>query len=121
MTVEIRVLQKPKILEVTYTTERVTSTDLEEQRRLVAEALSKHDLRKVLIDASSLEQVPAILTMFEHNTAVSSDKILQRSIFAVVFRSIGSNERFLETSGSNRGVRIKCFTSRDEALTWLSN
>lgn len=117
MAVSIRALGE--ILEAVYSSGDVTREDLAEQRTLVADAISKHAIRKILIDASALERLPSVTTILDHNSAVSADSFLRRAKFAVVCASLGKDERFLETTGFNRGVQIRCFTSRDRALSWL--
>jgi hypothetical protein len=117
MAVSIRALGE--ILEVVYSSGDVTREDLAEQRALVADAISKRALRKVLIDASALKSMPSVVTILDHNSAVSADSTLRKVKFAVVCGSFGIDERFLETTGFNRGVQVRCFTSRDSALSWL--
>ncbi len=119
MAIDICVLEDQGILQVTYSLGDVTEGDLISQRKVVAEAVSRSALRKVLVDASALARLPSLWTTAEHNAAVSQDKALRLAKFAVVVRSLGSDEQFLETSGRNRGVWMKCFTSRESALSWL--
>ena len=107
------------ILEVTYSTDPVTDADLVEQRRLVAEAISQSNISKVLLDATSLTGFPSILTSLEHNKAVVANDQLRKAKFAVVCSSLGQDEHSLETTGFNRGVNMKCFTSGAEGLAWL--
>lgn len=106
-------------LNVVYAPEDLTPADLAAQRDQVAEALKKHSLNLVLIDTTALPQFPQVVTIFEHNRAVSTQKELQKSKFAVLVNSVGKKEKFLEDSGVNRGLRIKCFTSQEKALNWL--
>lgn len=119
MAIEIKVLENVGILEMTYAADPVTAKDLAEQRALVADALAGNACGGVLIDASGLTQLPPVYEIFDHNAAVSADSVLRRTAFAVVFRSLGRDEEFLETTGVNRGLRIKCFTSKESALSWL--
>jgi hypothetical protein len=86
---------------------------------MVAEVLSERALKKVLIDATAISRLPSVATVFDHNWAVSSNAILQPAKYAVVFRALDSDVQFLENSAWNRGLEIKCFTSREEALGWL--
>jgi hypothetical protein len=120
MTIDIRVLENQEILMVTYSSDDVTAEDLSKQRSEVSDALTKNALNKVLIDALELKCLPPVWTTFHHNRSIPSDRNLHNAKFAVVFNSIGQDERFLETSGLNAGVKIRCFTSREEAMSWLS-
>lgn len=119
MTIRISVLADQGILEVTYASGAVTAAALTEQRGMVADALSRHRLDKVLVDASEVTSFPSPFTVFEHNAAVAENGILQSRKFAVVCNSIGPNEQCLEDTGVNRGVIICCFTSREQAIAWL--
>ncbi len=119
MSIQISILEDQSILEVTYSSDNVTSKDLDEHRRLVAEALSENAFSKALIDISSLIKFPSTLTIFEHNEAVSLQNVLRKSKFAILCQTLGRNEQFLEVTGTNRGVQMKCFTARDDALAWL--
>jgi hypothetical protein len=113
------VLSGTGVLEVTYSSEPVGPEDLAEQRRMVAEELSENRMRRVLIDASALPGFPSPFTALMHNKGVSEDDVLRSAKFAVVCAELGENERCLEDTGVNRGVNMRCFTSRAEALSWL--
>jgi len=119
--VSIEIVENPDLgcLEVTYTADPVTPQDLAVQRSSVTDAVSRSGIRKVLLDASSLPNIPSLLTVLRHNESVSQDEDLRRTKFAVVCSSLGPKERRLETTGVNRGVNMRCFTSREDALSWL--
>jgi len=119
MTVEISVLADLGVLEVAYSADDVTAEDLVAQREQVSDAIARSGLEKVLIDASALARFPSVVTIFEHNAVISTERTLREARFAVVCDALGENERFLETTGVNRGVQIKCFTSEEAALSWL--
>ncbi|MBD3161846.1 MAG: hypothetical protein GF346_06185 [Candidatus Eisenbacteria bacterium] len=119
MGIRISTLEDAGILEVVYSPDPVTPEALEEQRTLVAQALAQTNIRRVLLDATSLARFPGILTSLEHNESVSANPLLRKTRFAVVCSSLGPDEHGLETTGLNRGVDIKCFTSREDALAWL--
>jgi len=120
MSASIRILDDQRVLEVYYSAEVLTDADLNEQRTRVAATLSRNGITKALFDASALPQLPPLVTMLEHNMAVASDNTLRRTRFAVVFRSVGDHERFLENTAVNRGIELRCFTSKADALTWLN-
>ena len=119
MGISTAVLSGPGFLEVTYSSEPVGPEELAEQRRMVSEALSKSRMRRVLIDASALPEFPSPFTALRHNMGVFEDDVLRSAKFAVVCSELGENERCLEDTGVNRGVNMRCFTSRAEALSWL--
>jgi len=119
MSISIAMNDETGILEVTYSPEIVTPRDLAQQRNMVADAVSQSNIRKVLLDASSLPRFPSILTALKHNESVAADEELRKTKFAVICSSLGQDELSLETTGVNRGVHLKCFTSREDALRWL--
>lgn len=120
MAISISVLKDREILEVKYSPEAVSQKDLTEQRILVADAISKSGLKKVLVDASSLVSFPGPFTVLNHNESVAAHEILRKTKFAVVCSSLGEDERCLENTGVNRGIQMRCFSSREDALSWLS-
>jgi hypothetical protein len=120
MAIRIKRLATEKIIAVTYTPEIVTKEDLAEQRISVAAELAEHKIKKVLIDASALKQLPPIGTLYDHNSKISAEEIFRPVKFAVICSLLGEDEIFLETSGLNRGVQIKCFTCKESALRWLA-
>jgi len=119
MTITIVTNGELGILEVKYSPAPVTEYSLAEQRKLVADAISQSNISKVFLDASSLTSFPSILTSLHHNEGIVADDTLRRARFAVLCSSLGQYERDLETTGVNRGVRVKCVTSRAEGLVWL--
>jgi hypothetical protein len=119
MSISITTNRELGVLEVTYSPGTVTPQELAEQRSQVADAISQSGIRKVLIDASALERLPSILTALEHNESVAANEKLRNATFAVICSSLGRDEDNLETTAVNRGVHMKCFTSRERALSWL--
>jgi hypothetical protein len=119
MKIKIQTLGDRNILEVVYSSDDLTKDDLSAQRDLVSESLKKHRLNLVLVDTTALPSLPEVVTILEHNRAVSSRDELQKAKFAVLVQKIGQREKFLEDTGVNRGVHIKCFTARENALSWL--
>jgi hypothetical protein len=119
MKIKIQTLGDRNFLEVVYSSDDLTKDDLSSQRELVSESLKKYRLNLVLVDATALPSLPEVVTILEHNRAVSSREELQKAKFAVLVQNIGQREKFLEDTGVNRGVRIKCFTTRENALSWL--
>lgn len=119
MAMDIAVPDGCDYLEATYTAETITEADLAAQRDLVAEAVSRSARRKVLLDATAVSALPPVTVLLEHNKAVSANSLLQGVKYAVLFRSVDENVSFLENTGVNRSVTMKCFDSREAALSWL--
>lgn len=119
MGISTSILADHGVLKVKYSPDPVTADDLFDQRTLVAETLSRNDISKVLIDASALVHFPSPITVFEHINEIVADERLRNAKFATVCASFGEDERFLENSAVNRGINLRCFTSREKALSWL--
>lgn len=119
MAIRISVREEEGILEVSYDSGPVGREDLAEQRKQVADAMGRSGLARILVDASSLEGLPGPFTLLRHNEGVAGHERLRKAAFAVVCSSLGEDERCLENTGVNRGIRLRCFLSRDEALAWL--
>lgn len=118
MATKITTLEDRGILEVVYSADPVTPEDLAAQRNQVADAIRRSNIARVLLNASALARFPSPLTAIEHNKDIAANDILRRAKFAVLRSSLGKDERCLENTGVNRGVNMKCFTSREEALAW---
>jgi hypothetical protein len=71
------------------------------------------DLREAEIAASTMETF---------HTAAFPESWGWKRIYkaAVIYSEVTEDERFLETVGVNRGIRIKVFSDMDEAISWLS-
>ena len=121
MAIDIIVLKDQGIIKLAYSPGEITQEELEEHRALVAEAITESGIRNVLVDLSGLTQLPSIVTIIEHNAALSTQSTLRTAKFAVLCRSLGENEQFLETTGLNRGVQIRCFRSMESGLSWLGD
>lgn len=120
MGISISTLEETAVLQVVYSSERVTDEALAAQRELVAKEVARTGINRVLLDTTLLESFPPILTSLRHNESVAGNELLRCSRFAVLCSSLGKDELALETTGVNRGVNMKCFTSREEALEWLT-
>lgn len=118
-TINISILTERQIAVVTYEPGTVSKGDLARQRKQVGEALMQNKIQKVLVDTSKLDKLPSPSTILLHHQSVAAQESLRNARFAVVCTQIEEDEQLLETTGVNRGLKIKCFTSRDEALSWL--
>lgn len=73
---------------------------------------------RVLVDASRETSLPNSLPLHQFGSALSEDATVIK--FAVVFSEVVREDlRFLETVMQNRGMQVRLFNSRDEALAWL--
>ena len=116
---EIKKIPDRDVLQAVYDQGEISRENLLAQREQVAEAIAGYGIRKVLVDATALGAFPSSPVTLEHNVSISSDPRFYGVMFAVVCNELGERERFVETTGLNRAVTIRCFTSRREALEWL--
>ena len=65
MAINISMLQVKGTLKIRYPHVDVTREGLAEQRNLVADAISRSGIRKVLVDVSALTRMPPVVTIFE--------------------------------------------------------
>ena len=119
MTVRIRAPGDDGILGLVYSEDEVTEKDLTRQRRMLAEAMVREDCNRVLVDITRLKYLPSMAAMMDHNSAITLNSYLLNARFAVLCKSIDAEHQFLEDTGVNRGVQMKCFTERAEAVAWL--
>ncbi|EIC21030.1 hypothetical protein [Thiorhodovibrio frisius] len=120
MAIRISAPAENNILEVVYGAEAIGDWEWARDREDVANAISSTNRSRVLIDASALPSFPGLVLIQEHNEQVAANEVLSAAKFAVLFACVGEPEQFLHITGSNRGIRIQCFTSKDDALVWLS-
>jgi hypothetical protein len=73
---------------------------------------------RVFVDASRETSLPATLPLHQFGAVLSEDATSLK--FAVlVSEQVREELRFLETVTRNRGMEVRMFASRDEALAWL--
>ena len=104
---------------------------LEEAKRTFLETLEsvgRHAATKVLFDGRTLIGEPAVMERFyygefaaaETARAASERRMPRVPRFAYVLeRPVLDPKRFGENVAANRGMIVKAFGDRDEALTWL--
>ncbi|HEX8833455.1 MAG TPA: STAS/SEC14 domain-containing protein [Abditibacteriaceae bacterium] len=85
-------------------------------------ALDEHTCCKILIDTSSVDYHPNIL--LEHNTALDlvqrcTQSRIRLQLAVVTPPNSQHPNRHLEDTAYNRGVNLKVFATRQEALEWL--
>ena len=103
---------------------------LEEARRTFLETLDsvgQHRAGKVLIDGSGLKGEPEVLERFFYgqfaameSARAAREQDMPRPWFAYVLEEPVLDPRRLgENVASNRGMIVKAFNNREEALKWL--
>ena len=79
----------------------------------------------VLYDARKLQEPKSIMPVHDFTVKLSSalDNTTHRSVKVAFLRKDGNFDDYWEVyekSATSRGLRIKIFTEKEEAVTWLS-
>lgn len=72
------------------------------------------DIRQAEVEASTLDIYQVTSMLADHFTPVTRHAIVQSNE-----ESLKAAGEFFETVASNRGILARCFTDKDEALSWL--
>ena len=116
---KVHVHKDKGLLEIIYTG-AVTEEDLADDRDIGERVCRKNGLQKVLVDCSEVHQAPPTVPLFDHGSLIARSPVLRRIRQAIVVpEAIAKDAYFLETISHNRGVSMRFFTTRAEALKWL--
>jgi hypothetical protein len=100
--------------------DRVTGTDVKATLEAIEAISERHGIRRILVDARKMTEKPSTLGMFEALSGMAEYGIAAKLRFAVV---IGEDDdgvlKFGEDVAQNRGVDLRLFEDRDEAMSWL--
>jgi hypothetical protein len=98
----------------------VTRNDLDKDRQAISRINREMGIDRVLVDATAAVKAPSELPLYEHGRSLAENGIPRSIRYAIlVSRDVEEDVRFLETTSRNRGVDMRVFKSRDEALSWL--
>jgi len=115
----VRVHKDGGLLEIIYTGD-VTSEDLADDRDLGERVCRKNGPQKVLVDCSKVHQAPSTTTLYDHGSCIARSPVLSQLKHALVVpEAVAKEAYFLETISQNRGVSMRYFATRAEALKWL--
>lgn len=96
----------------------VTEGDLLASMEEVLAIHKQRGLSRVFVDASHETSLPNTFPLHKFADVLSKNATALR--FAVlVSDAVREDLRFLETSTRNRGMQVRMFDSRDEAIAWL--
>ena len=76
-----------------------------------------HNVNRVLIDVSNVEAISSLIEIY--NFMSNLPRELSYAICASEDQQVFSDLEFAENVSVNRGIRVKIFTGRKDALTWL--
>jgi hypothetical protein len=97
---------------------RVTEGDLLVSMEEILAIQKERGLSRVFVDASRETALPSALPLHQFGSVLSQDATTLK--FAVlVSDQVREDLRFLETVTQKRGMQVRMFDSRAEALAWL--
>jgi len=93
-----------------------------EAQHFVIDTFAEYRCTRVLIDLTQAEVVPGIMEGFrELNPSQEVLHGLMRFSFASLYTQITEEERFLENTAVNRGLKVRVFDDREQAIAWLES
>ena len=116
----LEVLKDEGIIQV-ISTGNISGLDLKVSRDGLVSMNKLHSYNKLFIDATGVVKVDT-LDAFEHGESLSRNEALRRYKYAVL---VSNNSlkyiHFIETVCCNRGAKMKLFTEKEEAISWLNS
>lgn len=101
---------------------QVTKEDLLQSLQKVDQIYQTRGYNKVLVDAQEEEGIPNAVDLFMFASSMENAFIGKAGQFAVVISEATRKDlEFLTETLKKRGIRIKTFTSVEEALSWLKD
>lgn len=120
MSKHVNVLTDQELLEIIYADE-VTPLDLVEDRDFGERICAEEGVKKILVDCLKVHIPPKTFPLFDHATCIAQSPVLGSLKHAIVVPDAMVHDAlFLETASQNRGVRMRYFATRAEALAWLN-
>ena len=97
--------------------------DIEEARRArneLRDVLGSNHCNRVLIDETQTDKKLSVIDQHQFTAEYGSELPADVRIAVVVRPEKISEARFIENVAFNRGIRLKVFSNKKEALNWLS-
>jgi hypothetical protein len=93
-----------------------------EAQHFVINSFAEHGSKRILLDLTQAEVIAGTISTFETaNPPADVALELKKFSFAALYPEITENDRFFETVSTNRGLRVRAFDKREEAIKWLEN
>lgn len=93
----------------------ITIEQLEQTQDTIMRMIREHKVNRILVDAREVEKMPEVggLYFFAGDLPPGDRAAL------LVSKSTPDETAFLESVAQNRGIQLKLFDNRDDALRWL--
>ncbi len=99
----------------------VTAEDIYATKDAVRALSEEAGLTLVLADASERTKAPSVFTYYRLARIIADDPVLRHVKLAYLPSASTLREsRFFATTASNRGIDVRLFQARQEALGWLT-
>lgn len=118
MSYTIRQFDEGKYIEYFYEGE-LTLAELERSRRKGNEILALKGWYRALVDVTTVHTYPATVDYFDFVSKLSDFPEKYIRVAIVVKEERKEIGRFVENVAVNRGLNVRCFTSREDGLRWL--
>jgi len=118
MSYTVRQFDEGKYIELFYYGE-FTISELGNSRIDAKEILARNGWHRVLVDATTAHAYPATVDYFDFASGLTEDAPVNIRLALVVKEERKEIGRFFENVAVNRGLDVRCFTSREDGIKWL--
>jgi hypothetical protein len=119
MSETVEVMEDLGIIKIT-SLGKITENDLHNSRMLVREICRQRGLNKILVDATGQTNSLPTMAAFVHARILAEDDFFRKAKHAIIVSEQTNKDlHFLETAAYNRGGRVRLFSNREKALSWL--
>jgi hypothetical protein len=120
MSKDFQVFKDEGLIELIYNG-GVTPEDFIEDRCVGEKLCGENGISKILVDFSKVSFLPSTLSLFNHGASLAKSSILGNLKYAIVANeTITTDINFFEAVSQNRGVNLRYFKTKAEALAWLN-
>ena len=96
----------------------ISESEMEASLERITKLSHEHRVYRVLIDAQQETSLPDIGWLYEFVKSVP--KRLKYDMLVPADSPTSNDKEFIETAASNRGLSMRNFQSREDAIAWLS-
>ncbi|MCU0639600.1 MAG: hypothetical protein MUF59_07005 [Candidatus Krumholzibacteria bacterium] len=118
MSYTIMQFDEGKYIELFYYGE-FTISELDNSKIDANEILSRNGWRRVLVDVTTAHAYPATVDYFDFASGLTEDAPGNIRLALIVREERKEIGRFFENVAVNRGLDVRCFTGREDAMSWL--
>ncbi len=122
MAFEINIQEKLKFLEISYIGE-VKPEELFDALHKIVEIGTKENISKVLADCSDMNGGHSITDLYSLISSFDGNNIyrLKEALIMPKLEASEKEVKFYETACFNRGINVKLFKDRMDAVSWLTS